>query len=103
MDLIWIETLGCPSWTNARLLQAAARVEPVVIVHYNYTKNKLLQELFGRFEDLAPNHSYFDFVLDSFSLMLSIFNSSFSADLSNEFWFCICLRNVAVFVSFSKF
>jgi hypothetical protein len=45
----------------------------------------------------------FDFVLDSFSLMLSIFNSSFPADLSNEFWFCICLRNVAVFVSFMAF
>jgi hypothetical protein len=54
MNLIWIETLG----TNARLLQAAARVEPVVFDNYN--ENKLLQELFGRFEDLAPNHSYCD-------------------------------------------
>ena len=32
--------------------------EPVVFVHYNYTESKLLQELFGRFEDIAPNHSY---------------------------------------------
>jgi hypothetical protein len=34
--------------------------EPVVFVHYNYTENKLLQELFGRYEDLAPIHSYCD-------------------------------------------
>ena len=34
--------------------------EPVVFVHYNYTENNLLQELFGRFEDLAPSHSYCD-------------------------------------------
>jgi hypothetical protein len=34
--------------------------EPVVFVHYNYTENKLLQELFGRFEGLAPSHSYCD-------------------------------------------
>ena len=34
--------------------------EPVVFVHYNYTEKKLLQELFGRFEELAPSHSYCD-------------------------------------------
>ena len=34
--------------------------QPVVFVHYNYTENKLLQELFSRFEDQAPNHSYCD-------------------------------------------
>jgi hypothetical protein len=34
--------------------------EPVVFVHYNYTENKLLQELFGRFEELSPVHSYCD-------------------------------------------
>jgi hypothetical protein len=33
-------------------------------------------------------------------LILSIFNSSFPADLSNAFRFCIYLRNVAVLVSF---
>jgi hypothetical protein len=54
-------------------------------------------------EELDEFQVIFDFFLDSFSLMLSIFNSSFPADLSNEFRFCICLRNVAVFVSFCKF
>jgi hypothetical protein len=34
--------------------------QPVVFVHYNYTENKLLQEMFSRFEDQAPNHSYCD-------------------------------------------
>ena len=33
---------------------------PQPVVHYNYTENKLLQELFSRFEDQAPNHSYCD-------------------------------------------
>lgn len=34
--------------------------DPVVFVYYNYTENKLLQELFSRFDVLAPSHSYCD-------------------------------------------
>ena len=34
--------------------------EPVVFVHYNHTERNLLQELFGRFKDRAPRHSYCD-------------------------------------------
>ena len=34
--------------------------EPVVFVHYNYTENKLFKDLFEKFHDVAPLHSYSD-------------------------------------------
>ena len=34
--------------------------EPVVFMHYNYTENKLLQDFFEKFNDVAPLHSYCD-------------------------------------------